>query len=248
MTAPPPTEHHANSSPFPQTRWSLVLRAREDDGEVAREALGELFRGYWYPLYCHARRRGLDVHDAEDATQTFCLRLLELDSLRAADHDRGRLRTFLLGAMTRFLAQQWRNENTLKRGGGVQIVPIDVEHAEQRLSLGGDGGSAEADFDRDWAYALIERVFARLRGFHETRGRIDLFDRLKGCLMGDGGYGNIDAIASDLGLSPAGVRSAVFQMRQRFSRYMEEEIRETLGEEVNLREELGHLCRVLSGA
>jgi hypothetical protein len=37
-------------------------------------------------------------------------------------------------------------------------------------------------------------------------------------------------------------------MRQRFSRYMEEEIRETLGEEVNLREELGHLCRVLSGA
>lgn len=244
---PEDSARHDGNGQFPPTRWSLVLRAR-DDGAEARAAMEELFRGYWYPLYCHARRRGLAVPDAEDATQAFCLKLLELDSLRAADRDRGKLRTFLLGAMTRFLAQQYRNQNTQKRGGGVEVISIDVELAEQRLAADmDDGGSVEADFDRDWAYALIERVFVRLRSFHEARGRMEVYDKLKGCLVGDGGYGDDDGIAGGLGLSPAGVRSAVFQMRQRFRRYLEEEIRDTVGEDADVREELGHLCRILSG-
>jgi RNA polymerase sigma-70 factor (ECF subfamily) len=232
-------------SRFPVTRWSLVLRAHDDDVAAARQAMEELFRAYWYPLYCHARRRGLDMHDAEDATQAFCLKLLERDSLRAADRGRGRLRSFLLGAMSHFLTQQWRNQNTLKRGAGVTVLSIDVAEAEQRLAANPHGdGPAEADFDRDWAYALIDRVFGRLRDFHASRSRLEVFESLKGCLLDDGAY---DAgRAAELGLTPAGLRSAVYQMRQRFRRYIEEEIRDTVGEDADVREELGYLCRVLA--
>ncbi len=236
----------ADGSAFPITRWTIVSMARGDDDAAARQALEELCGAYWYPLYAHARRRGLSPHDAEDATQAFFLNLLERDSFGRVDRERGRLRSFLLGALTHFLAQRWRNESTAKRGGGVKAIPIDREWAEQRLTLEeGQGGEIE-HFDREWAYALIDRVFARLLQFHEARGREAVFEALKGCLLGDGDYGDEAALAADLGLSGAGVRSAVFQMRQRFRRYVEEEIRDTVDSEVELRDELAHLCRVLA--
>jgi RNA polymerase sigma-70 factor (ECF subfamily) len=222
------------------------LKANDGTSPEAREALEDLCRNYWFPLYAFARRRGLAPHDAEDATQMFFLKLLELESLKTADPERGRLRSFLLGAMSRFLAQKWRNEHVLKRGGGEMIVSIDVDQAELRLTEASGDGGEESDFDREWAYALIGRVFERLRLFHEARGRVEVFEALKGCLLGDGDYGDEAALTAGLGLTGAGVRSAVFQMRQRFRRYVEEEIRDTVDSEADLRDELAHLCRALA--
>ncbi|BCX47408.1 RNA polymerase subunit sigma-24 [Haloferula helveola] len=220
--------------------------ARGDNGEAARQALEELCGAYWYPLYGFARRRGLSPDDAEDAVQAFFLKLLKQDSLGRADRERGRLRSFLLGALSNFLAQRWRNESAAKRGGGAKPLRIDQTWAEERLTQEVDGSTESEDFDREWAYALIERVFGRLERFHEAKGRERVFERLKGCLLGDGSYGDEAEIAAELELSGAGVRSAVFQMRQRFRRYVEEEIRDTVGSEADLREELSHLCRVLA--
>lgn len=236
----------ADGSAFPMTRWTIVSMARGGDGATARQALEELCEAYWYPLYGYARRRGLSPHDAEDATQAFFLNLLECDSLGRVDRERGRLRSFLLGSFSNFLAQRWRNESTAKRGGGVKPIPIDREWAEERLAGQIRNGTDEADFDREWAYAVIGRVFERLRQFHEARGRPAVFDALKGCLLGDGNYGDESALAAGLGLTGAGVRSAVFQMRQRFRRYVEEEIRDTVNSDTELRDELAHLCRVLA--
>ena len=233
-------------SDFPATRWTIVSMARGADDVAARHALEELCGIYWYPLYGFARRRGLSPDDAEDAVQEFFLKLLGQESLSRVDRGCGRLRAYLLGAMSNFLAQRWRNENAAKRGGGVKPLRIDQTWAEERLAQEGGGDGEAADFDREWAYALIERVFDRLRVFHVRRGRTDVVARLKGCLLGDGSYGDEAELAAGLGLSGAGVRSAVFQMRQRFRRYVEEEIRDTVGSEADLRDELTHLCRVLS--
>jgi RNA polymerase sigma-70 factor (ECF subfamily) len=241
-----PTPSPADRSTFPVTRWTIVSMARGEDDAMARHALEELCDAYWYPLYGFARRRGLSPGDAEDAVQAFFLKLLEHESLSRVDRGKGRLRSFLLGALSNFLAQLWRNENAAKRGGGVRALRIDQAWAEERLGQQGEGTSEADDFDREWAYALIERVFDRLRRFHERRGRGAVFDHLKGCLLGDGSYGEETALGRELGLSGPGVRSAVFQMRQRFRRYVEEEIRDTVGSEADLRDELAHLCRVLA--
>lgn len=232
---------------FPVTRWSVVLRAQEGDPAEAREALEDLCRRYWYPLYGFARRRGLPAPDAEDAVQAFFLSLLERESLHAADRDLGRLRSFFLGAFTRFLAQQWRNAHARKRGGGCEVVSMDVGWAESQLAVdAGEGKNLEDTFDRSWAHALLGRVFERLEGHYAGRDNREVFVQLKHCLLGDGDYGGQDEVARRLGLSPAGVRSAVFQMRQRFRRYVEEEIRETVGGEEEIGAELAHLCRILS--
>ena len=52
----------------------------------AAEAMEELCRLYWYPLYAYVRRRGHEAHEAEDLTQEFFLRLLAKNYL--ADVDR----------------------------------------------------------------------------------------------------------------------------------------------------------------
>jgi hypothetical protein len=73
----PSTLGRSDGAGFAPTRWTLVLAARRGSlSPMAAEALSELCRIYWYPLYAYVRRRGYDTHEAEDLTQGFFLRLL----------------------------------------------------------------------------------------------------------------------------------------------------------------------------
>src|SRR5262252_5178905 len=88
---------------FPTTRLSLVLAASAEDSR-ATNALAELCRIYWRPLYTFVRRQGYDAAAAEDLTQSFIARLIEKDSFREFRQERGRFRSFLLVALKNFLA------------------------------------------------------------------------------------------------------------------------------------------------
>jgi len=120
----PATPH--SDARFATTHWTVVLAAGSPDSSRYREALETLCQSYWYPLYAYLRRRGHEVHQAEDYTQTFFTRLLEKRSLRHADPTRGKFRTFLLASLKNFLADEWDRAHTLKRGGDRQIVPFDT--------------------------------------------------------------------------------------------------------------------------
>src|SRR5438067_12911769 len=91
---------------FATTRWSIVVAAGKPDKARAKTALATLCETYWYPVYAFVRRRGYTPHDAQDCTQEFFATLLEKDYVRAADRERGRFRTFLLTAVSRFLSKQ----------------------------------------------------------------------------------------------------------------------------------------------
>jgi hypothetical protein len=70
---------------FRNTSWTIVLRARAS----AKEALGELIRVYWKPVYFFVRRRGNAVEQAKDLTQSFFTFLLERDFLKSVSPDKG---------------------------------------------------------------------------------------------------------------------------------------------------------------
>ncbi len=92
---------------FLSTRWSIVLAAGNASQPDSQEALSELCRIYWYPLYAYVRRRTNSVHEAQDLIQEFFLRLLERNTIAVADQQRGRFRTFLLTSLRNFLANEW---------------------------------------------------------------------------------------------------------------------------------------------
>ena len=92
---------------FHTTRWSVVVRAQSPARGAADEPLESLCRQYWPPLYAYVRGRGHPPHEAQDLTQEFFARLLEKNWLAPADRSQGKLRSFLLTAMKRFLANAW---------------------------------------------------------------------------------------------------------------------------------------------
>jgi len=51
--------------------------AGEEFSQQSQEALANLCRKYWYPLYAFVRRQGYSPKEAQDLTQGFFTRLLE---------------------------------------------------------------------------------------------------------------------------------------------------------------------------
>ena len=86
---------------FTTTHWSVVLAA-QDESPAAHEALEKLCRTYWRPIFAFLRRQGHSPEEAEDITQGFFAQLLERRKFSALRKEKGRLRSFLLGALKYF--------------------------------------------------------------------------------------------------------------------------------------------------
>jgi DNA-directed RNA polymerase specialized sigma24 family protein len=233
---------------FVTTHWSVVLSAGHSDTPRAAEALQRLCQAYWYPLYAYVRRRGYSPHDAQDLTQGFFACLLERQSLATADPNKGRFRSFMLGAMNYFLATEWTKMQTQKRGGGREIVSLDLAAAEQRLDLESARDSTpDRIFDKEWARALLDKVLNQLEGEFRREGKIPLFDTLKQTLAGSRESQPYAALAGQLKMNEGAVKTAVHRLRRRYRQLLEAEIANTVTSPDEVREEMAYLLTVVSG-
>ncbi len=231
---------------FTTTHWSLIAAVRENDEDKsdARRALEELCRAYWYPLYAFARHRGGSVEDAQDLTQAFLARFIETGGFTSARRQRGRFRSYLLGAFKHFLANDWHRARTLKRGGGAGILEWDALEPEARYALEPRAdGDPDALFDRDWARELTARALATLRSDAETAGRTRLFLALQGSLTGT----EIDRaeVARELAMSEGAVKVAIHRLRQRYRDCLRNEIARTVEDASEVDDEMRHLVAVI---
>lgn len=232
---------------FVTTHWSLVgaVQPGQAGQTRAREALEQLCRAYWYPLYAFVRSRGYSAADAQDLTQAFFTRILETDGLASADRKQGRFRSYLLGAMKHFLANEWHRAQTQKRGGRVQIIEWDALDPEARYT----GASDRADnpehlFDREWALETIAAALQALREEMEKTGKSRQFDALKECLTGRDELPRKE-LAAQLDMSESAVKVAVHRMRQRYRMLLRAVIAETVSSEADLDDEIRCLVEVL---
>src|ERR1700757_1358794 len=125
---------HASSETderFAETSWSVIIAAGARTPERAREGMAQLCRVYWRPIYAYLRRIGYAREEAEDLTQSFFQHLLENDTLRRASREKGRFRSFLLGALKVCLSDEQARRRRLKRGGGAQFISTDELEAEE---------------------------------------------------------------------------------------------------------------------
>src|SRR5438046_3050680 len=90
---------------FTTTHWSVVLEA-QGESPAAQVALEKLCRTYWRPIFAFLRRQGRPPEEAEDITQGFFAQLLERRKFSAIRKEKGRLRSFLLGAMKSFVTYE----------------------------------------------------------------------------------------------------------------------------------------------
>src|SRR6267143_1582743 len=121
---------HHGAAAFTTTHWSVVLEA-QGESPAAREALEKLCRTYWRPIYAFLRRQGVGPEEAEDLTQGFFAQLLERRSLSAVRKEKGRLRSYLLGALKYFLADERRRAMAIKLGSGLRPIPLEDLRANE---------------------------------------------------------------------------------------------------------------------
>lgn len=216
---------------FPTTRWSRVARAGGPPTPEAREALAELCGAYWYPIYALIRRRGYGAEEALDLTQDYFARLLEKRTVAAADPVKGRFRSFLLADCSYFLADRRDRDRALLRGGGRPLLSIDARDAEGRfLREPSHDRTPDRLFERDWALALIARVFDRLEQHYADTGRSEVFRRLKPLVSSDPDAAPRAAVAAELGMTEGNLRVTLHRLRARFAARLREEAAATLGD------------------
>src|SRR6266699_6859214 len=159
---------------FTTTHWSVVLEA-QGESPAAQEALEKLCRTYWRPIYSFARRQGIRPEEAQDITQGFFAQLLERRSLSAVRKEKGRLRSYLLGALKYFLADEQRRAMAIKRGKGQRLIPLEELRDDERIEMEpADPVTAETIYERRWALTLLEHVLNRLKDEYQMAGNATL--------------------------------------------------------------------------
>lgn len=232
---------------FATTRWSLVLEAADPRGEGAAAALESLCKAYWYPLYAFARRSGHSPDDSQDLTQAFFAQFLARRALAQVDQRKGRFRTFLLRCMKNHMTSEWRKGNTLRRGGGVTLLPLDAKDAERRYQEepASPDATPELAYDQRWADAVLGQVLARLRREYERQGKP--FDALKVFLVGGRGEERFADVAAQLGTTTGALKTATHRMRRRYWEIFRDEIAQTVSDPGEIDDEIRHLLAVMGG-
>jgi DNA-directed RNA polymerase specialized sigma24 family protein len=230
------------TSSFHDTRWTLVTRAKARD-QPGREALSDLCAAYYPPVMAFLRGEGRCEDEARELAHAFAARLLSGSGIAGADAQRGRFRTYLLGALKHFLADERARSQTLKRGG---------EAPHERLVTAHDEGIAdcreltpEAAFDRQWALSVLDHGLHDLAAELEREGKAKLFSRLKPWLIGDADPASQTSIARDLGISTDAVKTALHRLRKRMRASVRQRIADTLRDEGTVEEEFAHLQAAL---
>ena len=236
----------SNGETFGTTQWGLVAAASAPSDEQSRWALSLLCEQYWFPIYAYIRRQGYPAHQAEDLTQAFFALILEKKTFSRADPQRGRLRTYLLGALRNFLAGQFQKQSAARRGGGRRVVPLDPATAEGWLqAAGSDGQSPEKLFDRQWALTVLDLAMRRLRGRYFDAGKADLFELLVPQLTGDDAARCYRELGAQVAMSEGAVKVAVHRLRQEYRQILREQIGQTLVSADEVDEEVRHLFAAL---
>ena len=235
-------------APFRSTHWSVVLLAAQSESpEAAEQAMTKFCHDYWPPLYAFLRRRGHPSADAQDLTQAFFASLLEHKTLGRATREKGRLRTYLLGSLQHFLANEYDRAQTLKRGGGQRIVSLDdhLIEAEAAVNVGGDS-DASGGYDQAWAVTLARRAWERLHAAFVEEGKGDLLIELKPLVVGGGTTPpDQSEVASRLGLPISTLRTHLQRLRERYRDALRTEVASTVSEAGEVDEELRYLYQLL---
>jgi RNA polymerase sigma-70 factor (ECF subfamily) len=232
---------------FAPTRWTLVVRARGETSE-ARAALSELCEVYYQPVFRFLCRDKRDEEMARELTQEFFARLLARGGIGAADPQRGRFRSYLLGAVKHFLADQRDFERRLKRGGGTLPESLETERddAAERQIADETAAPDDAVFDRAWALAVMDRTLELLAGEFADDGKGEQFAVLKPWLAGDAETMPQAEAAASLGVSESAVKVAIHRLRKRFREIIRGEIAQTVNDTATVDGELRYLIEVLA--
>lgn len=250
---PPDRATERRDESFASTRWTVVLEAGDSATASAHalNALSELCRIYWRPLYAFLRKQGYGLEDAQDLTQGFFADLIESRAYARADREKGRFRSFLLGTLKHFIADTRDRGRALKRGGGLILENLDdkaIAETEAQIARGARWQSDQV-YDREWAASLVRQALNRITQECALAGKAELLAYLLPYLAApEASAIPYEEMAQRSHRPVATLRSDVARLRARYRAILREEVAGTVAEAAEVNDELRYLCRALAAA
>jgi DNA-directed RNA polymerase specialized sigma24 family protein len=223
---------------FPQTPWTLIAAATLNGDRAGRRALESICAVYRPAVLSFLHGKLCDLALAEDVTQDFFLQLIESRLWERADRGRGRFRNFLLGAVMRVLAEEWRWRYAQKRGAGQSDVSLDDMGEVPQPSR-----DDQLQFDRAWAERVLEHAMDQLQ--EEWGEGVELAVLQRFLPLQADAQPAYEVAAVELGCSLGALKSRVMRFRQRFRELVEQAVVRTVSDPLDVAEEVQHLQRVL---
>lgn len=225
--------------------------AAQGDSPESRDALSELCDHYYEPVLAYLRRAGEDKDGrARDLAHDFFADLLGGQRIEHLEREKGRFRSYLLGALKHFLSHYRSRERAQKRGGNAATFSLNETGIEARegSALGNSGAlPPDAWFDRQWAIALLARALALVEAECEADGKTTQFKHLSPWLTGEAEHGDQAALAEEAGIPVNTLKSTIHRLRRRFRQAVKSEIARTLEDEKDVEAEMKALFAALSG-
>jgi len=238
---------------FVTTRWSLILSAAHlgSEEQRARDALAELCRTYWRPIFLFVRARSYSIEDAQDLTQDFFVTIVRDNWLQHADRNRGRFRSLLLRSLQNFLINAAEKTKARKRGGDIDFVSWDdwIREAPSQLPFPAQALNSlppERIFDLSWATTVVEHALQRLREECESKGKLWLFQALSSHLTDERDEVSYAKLSVELGMTEAAVKKQLHNMRQRYRSLLRDEVSQTVEDPGEVDDEIRYLCASLA--
>lgn len=230
-------------APFPATAWTQVLTAQTEAPE-SREALEDICKAYWPAIYTYLRALGCDREEARDFTQDFLADFITKGDLHKVAPERGRLRSYIMQSVRHHLFNARRDAARQKRGGGLEMVPMDDL---ETFDVPSAPETADAWFDRRWAWSVLRRAMERMQAHFEERGRMVLFEALKAGLANPESLKPYSEIGAALGMTEGHVKLEMHRARKRLADELRAEVAATMDTGGDVETELRYLLSVLGG-
>ena len=234
------------SGKFPATRQSAVLAAQSPDLVERERGLAILLTAYWKPVYKYLRVRHRESNeDAKDLTQEFLARAVEKEFFAAYEPAKGSFRTYLRTCLDRFVANERKAQQRLKRSPGAPLLSLDFEDAEGDLARAepADGRSMEQYFHDEFVRNLFTLSVEKLREECALRGKdlpFRLFERYE--LDRDPEEPlTYDKLAEELHVPVTQVTNFLAFARREFRRIVLERLREITANDQEFRDEVRSL-------
>lgn len=254
---------------FQTTHWTQVIAAQGDSPD-AKHALRTLCETYYAPVELFVRRyrdqsrTGQQTQsnsvtsqlsdNARDLTHEFFAKLLEGRSLDHVDRTRGRFRSYLLGAVKHFLADQQDYDRALKRGGHPVTQSLSSsanessdDHPHDRHDIvDPQGFPPDAYFDRHWALTVVQAAMDTLRSEAEASEELERFEVLQRWLVTPSGHDTALEAARSLNMTDGAFKVAVHRLRKRYRQIVTERISATVDDPAEVQDELNYLITAIT--
>jgi RNA polymerase sigma-70 factor (ECF subfamily) len=173
--------------------------------------------------------------------------LLEKQGLRLADSDRGKFRSYLLGALKHFMADKRDRTRTKKRGGDCKVLSLDFDSGEA-LYVPEPAHQLSPDklFERSWALTVLRKATVKLEAEWSAMNKQELFQHLVVYLAPAEETVSYHDMAAKLSMSEAAVKTAIYRMRKRYRELLRGEVAQTVATEEQVEDELRELFAAFS--